>query len=153
MAHPASPTSDNDRIYACQHCPKRYARKDYLERHELNRKYSGYPRQSWVVGAGQGEGARYGMGLWGGRKSADGPDPTPDRCPALASPTLARLARGTDHTDILYSPTPLCLHALIILASPTPDMAAGHALGSWHMDITAPPCMLYVAPQELDHGR
>ncbi|GMK53815.1 hypothetical protein CspeluHIS016_0104010 [Cutaneotrichosporon spelunceum] len=33
----ASPTSaDNDRIYVCQHCPKRYARKDYLERHELN---------------------------------------------------------------------------------------------------------------------
>ncbi|RSH85006.1 uncharacterized protein EHS24_006585 [Apiotrichum porosum] len=33
----ASPGSDDERIYICKHCPKRYARKDYLERHELNR--------------------------------------------------------------------------------------------------------------------
>jgi hypothetical protein len=37
IAQPPSPSSDSERIYACQHCPKRYARKDYLERHELNR--------------------------------------------------------------------------------------------------------------------
>lgn len=35
---PPSPGSDTgDRVYACSHCPKRYVRKDYLERHELNR--------------------------------------------------------------------------------------------------------------------
>ncbi|WOO80258.1 Transcriptional regulator MET32 [Vanrija pseudolonga] len=31
-----SPKDDDERIYACPHCPKRYVRKDYLERHELN---------------------------------------------------------------------------------------------------------------------
>ncbi|KLT44558.1 hypothetical protein CC85DRAFT_283496 [Cutaneotrichosporon oleaginosum] len=61
MAHPASPTSDTDRIYACQHCPKRYARKDYLERHELNREYS--PEESVSVTT---EGVQRQAGKWRG---------------------------------------------------------------------------------------
>lgn len=49
MAHHASPESDTDRIYVCSHCPKRYARKDYLERHELNREST----NAWEGGLGR----------------------------------------------------------------------------------------------------